>query len=154
MLLLRSGPSLLLWLGMLLLLRSGPSLLLWLGMLLRRSSPSLLLRLGMLLLLRSSPGLLLWLGMLLLLLRSSPGLRLGTIRLRVRRRRSRGRSGASRNYRSDRSACRDGLRRCKFGRPPMIDGGKLLAVLCCRLLVLQLRGHGRNALPTQCRSEE
>ena len=166
MLLLRSGPSLLLWLGMLLLLRSGPSLLLWLGMLLLRSGPSLLLWLSMLLLLWSSPGLLLWLGMLLLLLRSSPslllrlgmllllrsspGLRLGTIRLRVRRRRSRGRSGASRNYRSDRSACRDGLRRCKFGRPPMIDGGKLLAVLCCRLLVLQLRGHGRNALLTQC----
>ena len=32
----------------------------------------------------------------------------------------------------------------------MIDGGKLLAVLCCCLLVLHLRGHGRNALLTQC----
>ena len=52
LLLLRSSPSLLLWLGMLLLLlRSSPSLLLWLGMLL--------------LLLRSGPSLLLWLGMLL-----------------------------------------------------------------------------------------
>ena len=34
----------------------------------------------------------------------------------------------------------------------MIDGGKLLAVLCCRLLVLQLRGHGSNALPTHASS--
>lgn len=32
----------------------------------------------------------------------------------------------------------------------MIDRGKLLAVLCCRLLVLHLRGHRRNALLTQC----
>ena len=34
----------------------------------------------------------------------------------------------------------------------MIDGGKLLAVLCCRLLVLQLRGHRSNALPTHAGS--
>ncbi len=59
-------------------------------------------------------------------------------------------SSAGRDHWSDRFACRDGLRRCKFGRTPMIDGGKLLAVLCCRLLVLQLGGHRRNALMTQC----
>jgi hypothetical protein len=132
---------LLLWLSMLLRLRLSPLLLLWLSVLLRLClDPLLLLWLSMLLRLRLSPLLLLWLGVLLwlclgpLLLLLWPWLG----------------SGASRNYRSDRSACRDGLRRCKFGRPPMIDGGKLLAVLCCRSLVLQLRGHGRNALPTQC----
>jgi hypothetical protein len=134
-------PLLLLWLSMLLRLRLSPLLLLWLGVLLWLClGPLLLLWLSMLLRLRLSPLLLLWLGVLLwlclgpLLLLLWPWLG----------------SGASRNYRSDRSACRDGLRRCKFGRPPMIDGGKLLAVLCCRLLVLQLRGHGRNALLTQC----
>src|SRR5208283_5631449 len=58
-------------------------------------------------------------------------------------------SRASRNHRSDRSARRDGPRRCKNGRAPLIDGGKLLAVLCCRPLILQLRGHRRNALLTQ-----
>ena len=78
--------------------------------------------------------LLLWLDMLLLLV-VGPLLRLG--------------SGPSRNYRCDGSACRDGLRRCKFGRTPMIDGSKLLAVLGCCLLMLHLRGHGRNALLTK-----
>src|SRR5271157_1503602 len=106
---------------LLLRLRLSPLLLLWPGLLLLR--------------LRLSPLLLLWLGMLLLRLRLSPLLLS---------------SRASRNHRSDRSACRNGLRRCKFGRTPMIDRGKLLAVLCCRLLVLHLRGHRRNALLTQC----
>ena len=59
-------------------------------------------------------------------------------------------SGASGNYRSDRPACRDRLRRGKFRGTPVVDRGKLLAILCCRLLVLDLRGHGRNALLTQC----
>src|SRR5580704_2489000 len=66
------------------------------------------------------------------------------------RRRSRDRSGVSRNHRSDRFALRDGLGRCKNGRAPMIDGGKLLAVLCCFLPMLQLRGHRRNPLLTSC----
>ena len=165
---LRLSPLLLLWLSVLLRLRLSPLLLLWLGLLLRlRLSPLLLLWLGLLLRLRLSPLLLLWLGMLLRLRLSPPLLlRLGVLlRLRL--------SpllllrlclssllllllwpwlgnGASRNYRSDRSARRDGLRRCKFGWTPVIDGGELLAVLCCCLLMLQLRGHGRNALLTQC----
>ncbi len=151
---LRLGPLLLLWLGMLLRLRLGPLLLLWLGMLLRLVlGPLLLLWLGMLLRLRLGPLLLLWLGMLLrlglgpllllwlcMLLR----LRLGPLLLWPLLGTS-----ASRNHWSDGSACRDGLRRCKFSRTPLIDGGKLLAVLCGRPLILQLRGHGRNALLTQ-----
>src|SRR5450759_167583 len=130
----------LLWLGVLLRLRLGTLLLL--GLLLRLRLRTLLL-LGMLLRLRL--GTLLLLGVLLRLRLGTlllPGmllwLRLSTLLL------------PSRNHRSDRFACRDGLRRCKFGRTPVIDGGKLLAVLCCRSLVLQLRGHRRNALPTQC----
>ena len=114
----------LLRLSVLLRLRLSPLLLLWLSMLLRLRLGPLLLWLGMLLRLRLGLGPLLllwpWLG-----------------------------SSASRNHRSDRSACRDGRRRCKFGRTPMIDRGKLLAVLCCCLLVLHLRGHRRNALLTK-----
>src|SRR5271165_4732650 len=151
------SPLLLLWLGMLLRLRLSPLLLLWLGMLLRlRLSPLLLLWLGVLLRLRLSPLLLLWLGMLLRL-RLCPlllwlgmllRLRLGPPLLLLLLWPWLG-SSASRNHRSDRSACRDGRRRCKFGRTPMIDRGKLLAVLCCCLLVLHLRGHRRNALLTK-----
>ena len=162
---LRLGPLLLLWLSMLLWLRLSVLLLLWLGMLLRlclstlllrlsmllrlRLSVLLLLRLGMLLRLRLSTLLLLWLGMLLrlrlgMLLRLCLGPLLPLLRPYLG-------CVASRNHRSDRSACRDGLRRRKFGWTPVIDGGKLLAVLCCRVLVLQLRGHGRNALLAQCR---
>ena len=70
------------------------------------------------------PVLLLWLALNPLLL----GLGLGMLRwLRNR---------ASRNHWSDRPACRDGLRRGKDGGAAMIDGGKLLAVLCRILLVL------------------
>ena len=139
---LRLCSLLLLWLSMLLRLYLSPLLLLWLSVLLRlRLGSLLLLWLSMLLRLRLGSLLLLWLGVLLLL-RLSPLLLLllwpwlG--------------SGASRNHRCDRSACRDRLRRCKFSRTPVIDRGKLLAVLCCRLLVLHLRGHRRNALLTQC----
>ena len=154
--LLRLSPLLLLWLSMLLLLCLSPLLLLWLSMLLRLCLSVLLLWLGVLLLLRLSPLLLLWLSMLLrlrlspllllwlgvlLLLRLSPLLLLLWPWLG---------SSASRNHRSDRSACRDRLRRRKFGRTPMIDRSKLLAVLCCRPLVLHLRGHRRNALLTIC----
>ena len=46
------------------------------------------------------------------------------------------RNAASRNYRSDRPACLDRSRRSKNGGTPVIDGGELLVVLCCRLLVL------------------
>ena len=63
--------------------------------------------------------------------------RLGTIGLRVRRRRrSCWRCGAGRNYGSDWFACGDGLRRCNNSRFAVINGGKLLVVLCCRLLLL------------------
>ena len=112
------------------LLRLRLCALLLLAMLLR-------LRLTMLLRLRLRPLLLL---AMLLRLRLSALLLLAMLL---------GRS-ASRNHRSDRFACRNGLRRCEYRRTPLIDGGKLLAVLCCRSLVLQLRGHGRNALPAQC----
>ena len=136
---LRLSSLLLLRLSMLLRLCLSPLLLLWLSMLLRlRLSSLLLLWLGMLLWLRLSSLLLLWLSMLLLL-----GLSLLLLLLWPLLG-----SSTSRNHRSDRPACRDGLRRCKFGRTPMIDGGKLLAVLCCCLLVLQLRGHGGNSLLT------
>ena len=121
---LRLSP-LLLWLGTLLRLRLSP-LLLWLGTLLRLRLSPLLLWLGTLL--RLSALLLLWLSTLLRL-RLSPLLLLWPWLG----------SRASRNYRSDRSARRDGLRRCKFAWTPVIDGGELLAVLCCRLLMLQLR---------------
>ena len=83
-----------------------------------RLSP--LLWLGMLLCLRLSPRL--WLSMLL-------RLRLGTLLLWLG-------NSASRNHWSDRLACMDGLHRCKNGRMSVVDGGKLLAVLCCLLLVL------------------
>ena len=109
----------------------------------------LLLCLSMLLLLCLSMLLLLCLSMLLLLLWLSVLLRLRLSALLLLLWPWLG-SGASRNHRSDRSACRDGLRRCKFGRTPVIDRGKLLTVLCCRPLVLQLCGHRRNAPLTQC----
>ncbi len=139
--LLRSRLGLLLWLRSRTLLRSGLGLWLWL-----RRRTLLQSRLGLWLwlrrraLLRSRPSLFLW-----------PLLGSGAlVWLCVHRRRSRGRSRPSRNHRSDRFACRDGLRRCNNGRTPVIDRVKLLAVLCCRLLVLHLRVHGRNALLTQC----
>ena len=150
------SPLLLLWLSVLLRLRLSPLLLLWLSVLLRLRLSPLPLWLGVLLRLRLSPLLLLWLSVLLrlclsplLLLWLSVLLRLCLSPLLLLLWPWLG-SGASRNYRSDRSARRDGLRRCKFGWTPVIDGGELLAVLCCRLLMLQLRGHGRNALLTQC----
>ena len=160
--LLRLGLSVLLWLGVLLLwLRLGSLLLLWLSVLLRLSL-SMLLRLGVLLCLST----LLLLSMLFLLLSLSPLLRLGVLLclsslllLNMLLLLSLGPlllllsglgNGASRNYRSDRPACRDRLRRGKFRGTPVVDRGKLLAILCCRLLVLDLRGHGRNALLTQC----
>ena len=142
----------LLWLGMLLLLSTR----LLLGMLLRLLLSTLRL-LGMLLWLRL--GTLLLLGMLLRLLLSTLLLLSMLLRLRLStllllgmllRLRLSTLLLSSRNHRSDRLACRDGLRGRKNGRTPMINGGKLLPVLCCRPLILQLRGHGRNALPTQC----
>ncbi len=164
LLLLRLGMLLLLRLGMLLrssfslLLRLGMLLLLRLSMLLLRRRFSLLLRLSTLLL-RGSFSLLLRLGMLLRRRRFSLLLRLGTLLLSrpglllLWRSPSRllcllpGRS-ASRNRWSDRFALRNGLGRGINSRTPVINGGKLLAVLCCRLLVLQLRSHRRNALLT------
>jgi len=68
------------------------------------------------------------------------------IRLGVRRHRSRRSSRPSGNRRSDRFACGDGFCLCKNGRSAVIDGSKLLVVLGCRMLLLQLRGHRRNAL--------
>ena len=56
---------------------------------------------------------------------------------------------ARRNRGSDRFARWDGLRRCQFSGTPVIDGGKLRVVLRRCLLMLQLRGHGRNALLPQ-----
>ena len=114
---------------MLLWLRLSP-LLRWLGVLLWLRLSPLLLGLGVLRWLLLSP-LLLGLPVLLLWLALNPlllGLGLGMLRwLRNR---------ASRNHWSDRPACRDGLRRGKDGGAAMIDGGKLLAVLCRILLVL------------------
>ncbi len=80
------------------------------------------------------------------LLRSRPRLDWRTIDLRIRRARSRTQSGTSRNHRSDRSACPDGLGDGNYRWTSVIDRSKLLAILCGLLLVLQLRGHGRNAL--------
>jgi len=132
--LLRCRFSLLLWLRSRTLLRCGFSLLLWLRsrMLLLRG-PSLLLWLRSRTRLRCRFSLLLW-------LRSRTLLRSW----------SRARSRTSRNHWSDRFACRDGLRCCNYGWTPVIDGGKLLAVLCCRPLLLHLSGHRRNTLLTRC----
>lgn len=61
----------------------------------------------------------------------SPGCRsrFSTIRLRARRRRSRGCSRASGNHGSNWFAFGDGLRRCQNGRSSLIHRSKLLAVL-------------------------
>lgn len=76
--------------------------------------------------------------------------RLGTIRLRVCGGRSRSRSSTSRNYRSDRFALRDWLGRHNNGRTSVIDGSKLLTVLCGLLPLLYLRCHRGNALLACC----
>lgn len=74
--------------------------------------------------------------------------RLGTTRVRVcgswRRRRT------SRNYRSDRFALRDRLGRNNHGRTPVIDGSKLLPILCGFLAMLYLRCHRRDTLFACC----
>ncbi len=140
--LLRSRLSLFLrsWLRSRTLLRSRLSLFLrsWL-----RSRTLLRSRLGLFLRSWLRSRTLLWSGLRLrlwrrTLLRNGPGLRLWL------------RSRTSRNYRSDRFARRDGLRCCHYGWAPVIDSGKLLTILCCRLLMLHLRGHRRNALLTPC----
>ncbi len=88
--------------------------------------------------------LLLWLGVLLRLCLGPLllWLCLGTLLLWC--------SSASRNHGSNRFACRDGFARRQNGRTPVVDGGELLVVLRRHTLVLQLRGHGRNALLPQC----
>ena len=136
-------------------LRSGTLLRSRFSLLLRRLRNRTLLRCGFSLLLRrlrsrtslrSRFSLLLWLW-----LRSRARLRRRfSLLLRRLGGRTRLRRRTSRNHRRDRFACRDGLRCCNYGWTPVIDGGKLLAVLCCRLLVLHLRGHWRNALLTGC----
>jgi hypothetical protein len=40
----------------------------------------------------------------------------------------------------------DRLRRCNDGRLAVVDGCKLLAILCGLFAMLNLGGHGRNAL--------
>lgn len=64
----------------------------------------------------------------------------------VARSRSRRGRSACRNYSGDGFAGGDGLSCRNYGRFAMIGGRKLLAILRCRLLVLYLRSHGRNAL--------
>ena len=126
------------------LLRLCLSSLLRLGVLLRLCLSSLL-RLGVLLRLCLSS--LLRLGVLLRLRLSSLLLRLRLSSLLLRRPLLR--SGASRNYGSNRPADCNGLRLRKNGRASVIDRSKLLMVLRSRLLMLHLRRHGRNALSPQ-----
>ena len=62
-----------------------------------------------------------------------------------------GAAGADRrNYRSDRFALRDRLGRNNHGRTPVIDGSKLLPVLCGLLAMLYLRCHRRDSLFACC----
>src|SRR6202162_1970523 len=75
--------------------------------------------------------------------------RLGTTRMRVCRGRG-SRRRPSRNYCSDRFTLRDWLGRHNNGRTPVIDGSKLLTVLCGLLPLLYLRCHRGNALLACC----
>ena len=117
------------------LLRSGMRLLL---RFLLRSRMSLLLRL----LLRSRTR---------LLLRFLPRSRMHLGRRTIRQRRTRGCRRAGRNDRSNRLAYRNRFARRQNRRSPMIDCGELLTILRSLLLMLQLRGHRRNALLPQRR---
>jgi hypothetical protein len=72
--------------------------------------------------------------------------RLRPARLSIGSSGSRRSCGASRNYRGNGFARGDGLSCCNHGWFAVIGGCELLAILCGRLLVLDLSGHGRNAL--------
>jgi len=75
--------------------------------------------------------------------------RLGMRRLPVCRRPC-SRGSTRRNHSSDRFPLRDWLGSHNNGRTPVIDGSKLLTILCSRLLLLYLRCHWGNALLASC----
>jgi hypothetical protein len=75
--------------------------------------------------------------------------RLGMRRLPVCRRPC-SRGSTRRNHSSDRFPLRDRLGSHNNGRTPVIDGSKLLTILCSRLLLLYLRCHWGNALLASC----